>query len=156
MLDFGIARLTAVAGDTAATAPLTDTGDVLGTPAYMAPEQVFGEKDVDTRADIWSFGVLLYECLSGTKPFVGDNFGQIFKQVAMGEITPIERHDPDLPPALARLIMKMLARESRGATERLACHHRRPPGRGVTCRRWRPRLPRAARGSFRCSSRRRW
>ena len=111
VLDFGIARLTAVAGDTAATAPLTDTGDVIGTPAYMAPEQVFGEKDVDTRADVWSFGVMLYECVTGKKPFVGDNFGQIFKQVAMGEITPVETHTPEVPAALGALILAMLARD---------------------------------------------
>ena len=108
VLDFGIAR--EAEGDVTQTSPLTATGDVLGTPSYMAPEQVFGEKDIDTRADVWSFGVLLYECLTGKKPFVGDNFGQIFKQVAMGQITPIEEHLPDVPRDLASMIMKMLAR----------------------------------------------
>ena len=111
VLDFGIARLTAAEGDTAATSSFTETGDVLGTPSYMAPEQVFGENDVDTRADVWSFGVLLYECLAGQKPFIGDNFGQIFKNVAMGLITPIGELAPDVPPELAALIMRMLTRD---------------------------------------------
>ncbi len=111
VLDFGIARLTAAEGDTAATSPLTDTGDVIGTPSYMAPEQVFGERDVDTRADVWSFGVILYECLTGRKPFVGANFGQIFKQVAMGPIVPIEEFAPEIPCELREMIMRMLARD---------------------------------------------
>ena len=111
VLDFGIARLTATAGDMAPTHGLTDTGDVLGTPSYMAPEQVFGEKDVDTRADVWSYGVVLYECLTGEKPFTGDNFGQIFKQVAIGEITPVAERVPDLPAELGAMVMQMLARD---------------------------------------------
>lgn len=72
---------------------------------------MFGEKDVDTRADVWSFGVMLYECVTGKKPFVGDNFGQIFKQVAMGEITPVETHTPEVPAELGALILAMLARD---------------------------------------------
>lgn len=111
VLDFGIARLTASDGEIPKTVGLTDTGDVLGTPSYMAPEQVFGEKDVDTRADVWSFGVMLYECLTGHKPFVGDNFGQIFKQVAMGDIRPIEELAPDVSHELRELVSKLLVRD---------------------------------------------
>ena len=111
VLDFGIARLTTAEDAASATAPLTDTGDVIGTPAYMAPEQVFGEKNVDTRVDVWSFGVMLFECLSGRKPFVGDNFGQIWKAVAMGTITPLADLEPELPNELTALVMSMLSRE---------------------------------------------
>src|SRR5688572_27447613 len=63
VLDFGIAKLTQT-GESAASG-VTATGSLLGTPCYMSPEQAFGERDVDHRADIWSFGVILYEALAG-------------------------------------------------------------------------------------------
>jgi len=72
VLDFGIAKLTAQEGD-AASSGITHTGAVMGTPYYMAPEQVFGEKAIDHRADIWALGVILYECVSGRKPIGGSS-----------------------------------------------------------------------------------
>ena len=65
VLDFGIAR------DAADDARLTRTGDAVGTPAYMAPEQIFRSREVDARADIWSIGASLYEMLSGRLPYEG-------------------------------------------------------------------------------------
>ncbi len=91
VLDFGIAKLSAMDGDAASTANLTKTGSMLGTPYYMSPEQAFGEKDVDHQADIWSLGVILYECLSGKRPVDGDNFGQLVKVLATGGITPFSQ-----------------------------------------------------------------
>jgi hypothetical protein len=111
VLDFGIAKLTATEGDAASTSGLTQTGAVMGTPYYMAPEQVFGESKIDARADVWSLGVILYECLSGKRPIEGDNFGQIFKNIAMGEVVPVERHVPSVPAAIASLIGRMLTRD---------------------------------------------
>src|SRR5215510_7676593 len=67
ILDFGIAKLTALDGEAMRSTGIT-TSTVLGTPAYMAPEQVFGESDLDHRADIWALGLLLYQCLSGVLP----------------------------------------------------------------------------------------
>src|SRR5207302_644895 len=64
VLDFGIAKLTAVDGLAARTQALTGTGSMIGTPYYMSPEQVVSEKDLDARADIWSLGVVLYEGLA--------------------------------------------------------------------------------------------
>src|SRR4029077_19665405 len=59
VLDFGIAKVTAVEGEAAQTGGLTTTGAMLGTPYYMSPEQVFGEKDIDQTSDIWALGVIL-------------------------------------------------------------------------------------------------
>jgi eukaryotic-like serine/threonine-protein kinase len=111
VLDFGIAKLTATQGDAASTAGLTQTGAVMGTPYYMAPEQVFGEQHIDPRADVWALGVILYECLSGRRPIEGDNFGQIFKNIAMTDVVPIEQLVPSLPADVAALIRRMLTRE---------------------------------------------
>ncbi len=109
VLDFGIAKLT-VQSDTAHSGSLTSTGSLMGTPYYMAPEQVFGEKAMDHRADIWALGIILYECLAGHRPIEGENVGQILKGITMGEIAPLARARPDLPAATAALVTRMLAR----------------------------------------------
>src|ERR1043165_1346979 len=67
ILDFGIAKLTALDGEARRSTGLT-TGAVLGTPEYMAPEQVFAEADLDHRADIWALGLIIYQSLSGVLP----------------------------------------------------------------------------------------
>ena len=113
VLDFGIAKVDE--GDD--RTGLTATGSFLGTPHYMAPEQAFGEKDVDGRADIWALGVILYECVSGARPVEGDHAGQVLKQLARGVITPLEFVAPDVSADVARMVGRMLERE-RG--ERLA------------------------------------
>jgi serine/threonine protein kinase len=115
VLDFGIAKLTATEGDAAETGALTGTGSVVGTPWYMAPEQCYGEKDIDQRADIWAFGVILYECLAGVRPVEGSSMGQLLKRLLHEGIVPIEKHTPGLAPELAELMGRMLshARENR-------------------------------------------
>jgi serine/threonine protein kinase len=114
VLDFGIAKLTATEGDAARSGAMTGTGAVLGTPYYMSPEQIFGEKDIDHRADVWALGVILYECLSGARPTQAENIGQIFKIVTTGRIKPIQELVPDVDPRLARLVGRMLSREREG------------------------------------------
>jgi serine/threonine-protein kinase len=111
VLDFGVAKFTAQSGDAAETAHLTRTGEVLGTPYYMPPEQVFGEHDVDHRADIWSLGVILYECLVGARPFEGSNSGQILKAIMMGKLTPLSQVAPRVPDAVSSLVERMLSIE---------------------------------------------
>lgn len=110
VLDFGIAKFTATEGDAAETGVLTGTGSVLGTPWYMAPEQLCGEGNIDTRADVWSLGVILYECLSGRRPVEGSNVPQLVARVLRTPIVPIEQLVPELAPELARLVGRMLAR----------------------------------------------
>jgi eukaryotic-like serine/threonine-protein kinase len=111
VLDFGVAKFTASTGDAAETAHLTRTGEVLGTPYYMPPEQVFGEHDVDHRADIWSMGVILYECLAGCRPFEGSNAGQILKAIMMGKLRPLQDVAPRVPDTVSSLVGRMLTLE---------------------------------------------
>lgn len=108
VLDFGIAKLSAREGEAAATADLTQTGAVMGTAYYMPPEQLFGEKDIDQRADVWAMGIIIYECISGKKPIEGDNFGQIFKSIAMGSIQPLPEVAPWVPADVCELVARML------------------------------------------------
>ncbi|MCC6553454.1 MAG: serine/threonine protein kinase [Polyangiaceae bacterium] len=118
VLDFGIAKLTASEGEAAATGAITHTGALLGTPYYMSPEQILGERDIDHRADIWSIGVILYECLTGARPTEGDSVGKVLKRIITGSIAPIRNIAPYLPDDICSLIDRSLS------TER----HRRPAG----------------------------
>src|SRR5260370_23110457 len=88
---------------------------MLRTPFYTSPEQTFGERDIDHRTDIWSLGVILYECLSGGRPIRGENFGQIFRVITTGSFPAIECAMPGLPEPVARLVgcMLSLQREDR-------------------------------------------
>ena len=108
VLDFGIAKLVGSLAAETQSGGLTRTGAMLGTPYYMAPEQAFGEKDTDHRIDIWSLGVILYECLTGERPVNGDNFGQLLKVIMTGDIVPITTRAPHLPEELRVLVMRML------------------------------------------------
>ena len=110
VLDFGIAKLTAHEGAAAATAALTSSGALLGTPYYMSPEQTFGEKDLDHRTDVWALGLILYRCLSGVLPTQADNVGQVFKNIVARPLRPLAQAAPDLPPDVAALVDRMLSR----------------------------------------------
>ncbi|HXU29796.1 MAG TPA: serine/threonine-protein kinase [Thermoanaerobaculia bacterium] len=99
LTDFGIARLN--------SSNLTQEGQMLGTPNYMAPEQVMG-KDVDHRADLFSLGVVLYEMLTGHKPFAGENLTQVSHRIVYEPFTPPEKFVRDLPPALRAVLVKAL------------------------------------------------
>ena len=109
VLDFGIAKLTAREGDAATTSGLTHTGEILGTPYYMSPEQIFGEQDIDARSDLWALGVILYECLSGQRPFQGANVGQVLKAITTGSTPSLAA--PGLPREIVALVDRLLARE---------------------------------------------
>jgi eukaryotic-like serine/threonine-protein kinase len=108
VVDFGLAKPFII--NVGATA-LTQTGSVMGTPYYMAPEQVYGEKDIDGQADVWALGVILYECATGTRPFEGENFGQIFRRVTHGLYTPLRELAPSVPPALEALVVRALSHD---------------------------------------------
>src|SRR5215216_2922613 len=83
VLDFGIAKdrsVTASSASVAGTEPITAEGAVLGTAAYMSPEQTRG-LPVDRRTDIWALGCILYECLSGKRPFAGQTSSDVIAKV---------------------------------------------------------------------------
>jgi eukaryotic-like serine/threonine-protein kinase len=109
VLDFGTAKLMASEGLAAQSTALTSTGAIVGTPYYMSPEQVLSEKDVDARADIWSLGILVYECLSGVRPTEADTLGRVLKRIIVADFEPIEKHCPELPGEVAALVTRMLA-----------------------------------------------
>jgi serine/threonine-protein kinase len=111
VLDFGIAKLTASEGDAAHTGVTTGTGALLGTPFYMSPEQLFGEKSINHQADIWALGVVLYEALSGVRPTQAENVGQIYKTVMTGAFVPLGDRAPHLPPDVLDLVSRMLSRD---------------------------------------------
>jgi serine/threonine protein kinase len=111
VLDFGLAKLPPPRetphSDTATQSQLTDPGTVIGTVAYMSPEQLRGEP-IDTRTDIFSFGVSLYEMLSGQRPFDGPNKLMLMVDIVSGEPRPLAAVRPDLCPDLDRIISKAL------------------------------------------------
>ncbi len=104
ILDFGIARLE---GDEAS---LTRTGASWGTPAYMSPEQARGEP-VDGRTDVWSLGAVLYEMLAGRRPFGGETLETVVSAILTREPEPLERVWPNVPPELARVVERALAKD---------------------------------------------
>ncbi len=105
VLDFGLARLIAVDAN---SSQLTRSGEMLGTPSYMSPEQAFGETDLDERSDVWAMGVILYECLGGRRPFEGENFGQVLKRITSGDRPTVDDAAPGLPADVADLVERML------------------------------------------------
>ncbi|APR76144.1 Serine/threonine protein kinase [Minicystis rosea] len=108
ILDFGIAKLLAGGERPDAASKLTATGALVGTPFYMAPEQAFGEA-VDGRADLWSLGVVLYECLAGDVPTRGDNLGQVLRRLTIGDLAPLSTRAPHVPAALSRAVDALLS-----------------------------------------------
>jgi serine/threonine protein kinase len=99
VVDFGIARVLETSK--------TQTGMLLGTFAYMSPEQYHGEH-ADARSDIWSFGVLLYELLAYQRPFKGQTPASLMHSICQQEPTRLLDSAPDCPPALEKLIQKVL------------------------------------------------
>ena len=101
--DFGLAKLV---GDTA----LTKTGTIMGTAAYMSPEQVKGEQ-IDHRSDIWSTGVVLYELLTGRLPFKGDSDHAITHQIVNEEVKPLSSVRSDISLEIERVVSKCLEKD---------------------------------------------
>jgi len=102
--DFGIAKLLDVQG-------VTSTGQVLGSPAHMAPEQIEGG-DVSASADVFGLGVLLYESMVGKLPFDGKNPAQVLRRVLDGSFTPADRALPTIGAGLSRIVGRALARDA--------------------------------------------
>jgi len=103
IMDFGLAKLKEAERT-------TGTGSTLGTAAYMSPEQASGE-EVDQRSDIFSFGVVLYELLSGQLPFGGEHPAAIIYSILNEEPQPLARYNNKVSPELERMVSKALAKE---------------------------------------------
>ena len=114
VLDFGLAKLSdplpSAEGDntqTMADAPLTVEGSIIGTVSYMSPEQAQGKK-VDSRSDIFSFGVVLYEMVTGMRAFAGSNAVSTLSAILRDEARPISEIAPDVPPPIEQVVHRCL------------------------------------------------
>jgi eukaryotic-like serine/threonine-protein kinase len=105
VLDFGIAK------GIDEQNPLTTTGEVVGTPIYMSPEQLLGARDVDAQSDLWSVGVLAYRAVVGQAPFRGDSVAAVALAVVSGSIPRPTAADPSLPSSFDAWFARACARE---------------------------------------------
>jgi serine/threonine protein kinase len=110
LIDFGLAKMAPTTPDDHRTSSsLTQTGQLVGTPQYMSPEQIAG-KHVDPRSDIYALGCLIYEMLTGRPPFTGDDDFQVLYKQVNHPIEPVRRLAPETPPALEVVVMRTLAK----------------------------------------------
>src|SRR5262249_29379386 len=105
--DFGVAKAVSDAGS---RGNLTSSGMAVGTPAYMSPEQAAGDPNVDSPADLYALGVAAYEMLTGRPPFATGTPQQILAAQVTTPPEPILAHRAGLPPVLADLVMRLLAK----------------------------------------------
>jgi serine/threonine protein kinase len=110
VLDFGISKVT---NPLTGMSPnvRTATSSMMGTPNYVAPEQLQSAKHVDARADIWSMGVILYELLCGSLPFQAETLAQLLVAILQQPPTPLRAYQPNVPPALERVVMRCLSQD---------------------------------------------
>ncbi|RPJ52641.1 MAG: serine/threonine-protein kinase, partial [Acidobacteria bacterium] len=113
VLDFGLAKLARSAGEPGEISPssLTESGLVIGTVAYMSPEQVLG-RQLDHRTDIFSLGTILYELATGHSPFAGRTGTEIMDRILHSEPEAIARFNPRVSPELERIVRKCLEKDS--------------------------------------------
>ncbi len=111
LLDFGIAKVMPKDGGAAATVS-TRVGTVMGTPAYMSPEQARGTPDVGTATDIWAIGVILFECLAGRIPFEAQTPTMLMARIMMEQAPGLATVAPAVPAAVAAVIDRALASKS--------------------------------------------
>jgi serine/threonine-protein kinase len=103
VLDFGISKVFGAER-------LTQTGELLGTPRYMAPEQLSADHDLDARVDIYALGVMLYECLTGTAPFAGRTPSDLIVSILHGRAAPLRSVRPDVAPEVEGVVARAMAR----------------------------------------------
>lgn len=106
LLDFGISKAIHENRD----ADLTMPGIVMGTPYYMAPEQARGDRGLDHRVDIWAAGVILYEALTGRRPFVARNYNALLVQILTSKHRPLSEIRPSINASIERIVDKALAK----------------------------------------------
>src|ERR1043165_4994047 len=109
--DFGVAKAVDAATRAEQTGHTTAVGVVIGTPAYMAPEQAMGDPGVDHRVDLYALGVVAYELLTGTNPFGGLSPVAVVSAQLTRTPPPVGEARPDCPPGLATLVARLLAKD---------------------------------------------
>jgi serine/threonine-protein kinase len=103
LLDFGISKV--YGGE-----KLTQTGEILGTPRYMSPEQLGAEPDIDARVDVYALGVILYEALAGKPPFLATTPTDLIIAILNGKVTPLRSARPDAPAAVEAVVMRAISK----------------------------------------------
>jgi serine/threonine-protein kinase len=121
VLDFGIAKKLGVLSTTSGIK--TGTGAMLGTPYYMSPEQVLGGSDIDHRADIWSLGIIAYECLTGQRPFEKETLGGLLMAICNDPL-PVPSKVASVPSGFDAWFARACARDT---SARLTQLSRQPP-----------------------------
>jgi hypothetical protein len=109
VLDFGISKISSIGGQV--NPRLTKTGAVMGTPYYMSPEQIRGVSEIDGRVDVYAFGVILYEALTGRVPFDGKTYSALVLEIATGTPERPSMVNPTLAGSIERVILKAMARD---------------------------------------------
>ncbi|MDB4977760.1 MAG: serine/threonine protein kinase [Myxococcaceae bacterium] len=109
VVDFGVSKN--VGASAMPSSSLTRTGALVGTPHYMALEQVDGSNAIDSRTDVYAFGVLLYRALTGHFPFDGSSLGEVILKIGTKEAAPMRLLRPELPPGLDALVLRALSRD---------------------------------------------
>jgi serine/threonine protein kinase len=112
LLDFGVSKMISAMHEGARDADLdlTRTGMVMGTPYYMAPEQARGDRILDARVDVYACGVMMYEALTGRRPFTGPNYNALLLNILRSDPRPARELRPALPRAFDRVLEKSMAR----------------------------------------------
>ncbi len=105
ILDFGVSKPIRDEGSSDEQFDLTRTGMVMGTPYYMSPEQAQGERDLDGRVDVYATGVVMYEALTGRRPFSAPNYGSLLLAILNTVPRPVSEFRPSTPPALEQIVM---------------------------------------------------
>jgi serine/threonine-protein kinase len=127
VLDFGIAKLSQAGSNTSSVR--TRTGSVMGTPAYMSPEQCRGTREIDHRTDIYALGVILYEMLCGRPPFVSEGFGEMVHLHISAAPPPPRTFNAAIPEFMERLILWCLAKEPADRVQTMSDVHAALTGR---------------------------
>jgi eukaryotic-like serine/threonine-protein kinase len=112
LLDFGIAKSSTVDPSEGPLDAETKTGQIVGTPFYMSPEQVTAQKVIDHRSDLWALGVVAFEALTGQRPYDGPSFGALAVKIATGSPPLVSEANPSSPPAVDRWFEKACARNA--------------------------------------------